>query len=80
MAAFHILPKFKSSIFLLRKSQSWNIMQSFNWKKSFIIVFTRLLVKNLMKKLSISNKNAYGTFQDISHYIILACENFLVLK
>ena len=29
-----------------------------------------------MKKLSISNKSVYGTFQDILYYIILAFETF----
>ena len=29
-----------------------------------------------MKKLSISNKNVYGTFQDILYHIILAFETF----
>ena len=41
-----------------------------------LLVFSRGFVKNLVKKLLISNKNLYVTFQDILCYITLAFETF----
>ena len=49
-------------------------------KNVFYYCFYGAFVKNLMKKLSISNKNVYGTFQDILYYKIFSMWNFLVLK
>ena len=58
---------------------SCNIIQSFNWKLSFILFFLRLSLKALCKRSSISNKNVEGTFQDIIKHIF-SMWNFLVLK
>ena len=68
---YSIVSKIKSSIFLLVKWQSSNIMQSFNWKASFIIVFTMLFLKTLWKnyhqfliKMFMAPFNIYYIFEN----------------